>query len=641
WLHPMDFRVFTEKEKEVDAQQLLAARIKGPYPEQYSDTCAQASECRLVIVLIARATSPAVEMLVDDCCALVRETSNVAVMLISLVGDHGPDISKASASERLKSFGLKDLDEKSLRPDLLNLHALDLSLQLVAGLNGGTPEKKKPRLFLSHAKQDGVPLARTISAWLKLRNIHLFYDTKDLRNVGSASEKDLDAILAKAVSGSIVIALRSEVFDSRYWCQKEVFWAEKHRVPVLVVDARWNIAQRPALIGLDCSPSVRIPDGSITRILLAALKEGLRMALLEARVKLALKQVKEERPDWVVLPRYPSLVSLTSASDVFAECKVNNRKKFIVYPNPAMPALLENCARNAAVKLCEGSHLCSLDEFRLWCATGDITTRPLEGKIIALSIAGCEDFERLGFDQKQVNQFVLDFARRIIALGGTVALNHKWRPGGVMDALSRFVVEYKELSAGSDQNKPYVINYLAAPDMPALSESDKAKLQGGIEISTWDDSKNACEPHVWNAVSQGLDSDLKARAGSFFACRRALAEKCDVRMVIGGSVKRKKGRAGELASGTLEETVLTLHAGKPVLFSTALGGMADEIAGLLKKESKWRYEASPAYSEPTNEYFQLLDELAGKLQEGRNYGTTSELGVVGIICELLELMKAK
>jgi hypothetical protein len=37
-------------------------------------------------------------------------------------------------------------------------------------------------------------------------------------------------------------------------CQKEVFWPEKHGVPVISVDARWNLQHAPSVMVFDSSP---------------------------------------------------------------------------------------------------------------------------------------------------------------------------------------------------------------------------------------------------------------------------------------------------------------------------------------------------------------------------------------------------
>jgi hypothetical protein len=247
-------------------------------------------------------------------------------------------------------LGLGDLDERDLQVPLLRLYALHTALGLFV------PSGEKVELFFSHAKRDGVALATATLAWLneRLKGFSAFYDNKDLDKDG-----DLDAQLSEAVANAIVVVFRSDVFDQRFWCQKEVIWAEQFGRPVVTVDARWQIEHMPSVINFDSTPVVRIPDGSLIRVLEAALVEGLRVALFRGRVSVLEPMFADTT---VAIPRFPSLVSLDAACEQLA---TKRGPSFIVYPNPSLPSRMAEAADALARGRIKDCTVGSLDEYRL------------------------------------------------------------------------------------------------------------------------------------------------------------------------------------------------------------------------------------------------------------------------------------
>lgn len=140
-------------------------------------------------------------------------------------------------------LGLDDLDERSLQIPFFILHLLHAATTL---LMARLSARAKPSLFFSHAKQDGVPLARGARMWLeRLPGFSGFYDTEDLDLAG-----DWRAQLPSVVAESILVVFRTEEFDGRYWCRQEVLWADEHHRPLVCVDARWHLQQESSLVNL-------------------------------------------------------------------------------------------------------------------------------------------------------------------------------------------------------------------------------------------------------------------------------------------------------------------------------------------------------------------------------------------------------
>jgi hypothetical protein len=359
-LDPLDFRAF---------QCVRAASApRSIFPEIVKNAIARDSEATLLILLLSLADEGAGELL-DATCAFVGREDGAFVLAVSLATSAPPPLPGISGNrEKGLALGLEDLNERDVRKELLSLQALNAALLLLS--RRGRPRvtgegPTKPTLFISHAKRDGVPLALSIGAWLKtFLAFRFFYDTQDLDLKG-----DISAQLEQAITGSVLVVLRTEVFEQRYWCQKEIYWAEKHGVPVLAVDGRWSLQHAPSIIVFDSSPSVRIPDGSVVRILMAAMTEALRVGLFRARVRQTAAWLGLADDVWCTVPRFPSLGSLHSATEVLLQ---TGKKKapspppyYVLHPNPALPDELRQMTGEMAEARLPGCRVLSLDELRL------------------------------------------------------------------------------------------------------------------------------------------------------------------------------------------------------------------------------------------------------------------------------------
>jgi hypothetical protein len=255
-------------------------------------------------------------------------------------------------------LGLGDLDERDLRLPFLMLYALHNAMRLFATTPADPTTAPGPTsLFFSHAKRDGVPLTTAVTEWMRrLKGFDAFYDTKNLD-----LDDDIETQLRGAIESAIVVVFRTDIFDQRYWCQKEVLWADQHGRPVITVDARWQIEHSASVVSFDSTPVVRIPDGNLVRIFAAALVEALRIELFRARAAMLGAGLADAAV--AVIPRYPSLVSLHHACSQLSGH--SQTRRVVVYPNPSLPATMARAVAEIAQGLVPGSSVMSLDELRL------------------------------------------------------------------------------------------------------------------------------------------------------------------------------------------------------------------------------------------------------------------------------------
>ena len=177
------------------------------------------------------------------------------------------------------------------------------------------------KFFISHAKTDGLAMAKSLIGVLRqlqeaagtAAGFEYFYDAEHI------PEGDLwQEVLNTAAQQSILIALRSEAYESRYWCRREFLAAESSGMPILAVDLRKAQYHDSALLPFDAVPNVRVHDGNLIRVVLHAMAAHLRAL-----------RVQYQWPAVKVLPHRPSVYSLAG--------HMRDGPGTIAYPGPKLP----------------------------------------------------------------------------------------------------------------------------------------------------------------------------------------------------------------------------------------------------------------------------------------------------------------
>jgi len=247
---------------------------------------------------------------------------------------------KRQALEELELPQVHEFGERAIRPAMLSLRALHECRALLASGLPLPPPVGHPlgflRLFISHAKIDGLPLAHALKHQIEtLPWLEGFYDASDLL-AGCNWQKELE----QAVGSSVIIMLRSDAYDSRYWCQQEVLWADEYATPAVLVDARTSLQHPPGVLPFDRVPTVRIPDGNLLRILFLALREGLRFLHFMDRVEEMKRSGELPSPSELrVFAVPPSMPALLRACQLLASSgEPLTTPRMILYPDPTLRA---------------------------------------------------------------------------------------------------------------------------------------------------------------------------------------------------------------------------------------------------------------------------------------------------------------
>lgn len=182
--------------------------------------------------------------------------------------------------------------------------------------------------------------------------------------------------------------------------------------------------------------------------------------------------------------------------------------------------------------------------------------RPLEGMAVGISISEAEDLANTGFTPNDINLVTVELCRRLVALGAQVVLGHQWRPGGIMEQVTRFAQAYHMESGASGQ--PIVHNVMAWPDKASLSEFDREQLKNLVKI--YEAEEPLERPEALTAMRQQITQIAKAR------------------ICLSGKMNSYEGSM----PGLIEEAFLSINQGEPVYLSAMMGGAAAALIECIR-----------------------------------------------------------
>lgn len=442
---------------------------------------------------------------------------------------------------------------------------------------------KSLRIFISHAKTDLESTKRAaehIRRFAKENTtVQAFFDTTDL-----ASGEKLALQLQQAAGAGVFLALRSDYYASRHWCQRELLWAKRSGLPTLCVEVlRDGEARSYPYAGN--SPTLVWPeqvtdeaDTGVSRIVLRATVEWLRARHFD----LEAPRIAAELPRTTALSRAPELLDFAQGPLLADVSSV------VLHPDPEL-SFAERAVLRAArprIKLLTPTTLYrGIDDRQR--AGSPLPSAPLRDRQVALSISDLIDDAATahGLRKEHVDDMFVYLTRALIGAGSAIAYGGDFRLRGYDDDLTELISTYN--AAGVDRAKfvySYVPAFLTEADVPAQSAAtirslgwtEKYVAHGGSEPAEPEGSVRALLPVPTAPLSP-------ARAALYVSdMRRVMAKECFARVILGGQASPQRdgaavGYRGPFP-GVVEEAWYTLRAGRPLYVLGGFGGAAALIA---------------------------------------------------------------
>jgi hypothetical protein len=231
-------------------------------------------------------------------------------------------------------------DEEALTKRLL-LHILQcIRTSLRQGAPGGY--RREP-LFVSHAKADGDETAWGIVSHVNSKEqdvpLDTFYDAKELM-----PGEDYQQRFIEEIDNGTLLAIVSDIYDSRPWCVFELTEAKRKRRPIVLADVSRLRTSRTYPYGANL-PRVRYtPTGQaapVEALLVDVLSEGLRCDLF---MRQATRKLDDLQRFGLALPRPPELFDLVDRS-------LKELGTVVVYPDPPIPNVERQVIESALARV--------------------------------------------------------------------------------------------------------------------------------------------------------------------------------------------------------------------------------------------------------------------------------------------------
>ena len=224
-------------------------------------------------------------------------------------------------------------------PGWLRRVMLDILARAIdQGVTAADENPKKIRVFLSHAKADGENAALLIEGFRRVKpdqrinSIDMFFDSSD-----TLAGTRYDAQFRCAIEQGVFLALVTDAYHTRRWCQWELLLAKERQRPIVI----WDRSQRgilrsfpyfgnvPVVRARDAHSNEPPEDAEIEELLLALLLEALRIQVWKdyAGERIAAQMACSGLGKVALLARPPELTDI-------AYHRRAKGASIIVYPDP-------------------------------------------------------------------------------------------------------------------------------------------------------------------------------------------------------------------------------------------------------------------------------------------------------------------
>ena len=403
----------------------------------------------------------------------------------------------------------------------------------------------KLKLFISHAKRDGLVVAENLRNSLRSKTkLDSFFDKNDI-----IEGVDFEKQIKENVKSSLLMVLDSDAYGTRQWCQKEILCAKKYGVPIVVVDMHSDVITRTFLY-MGNVPSVRLNDDNLDSAINLLLRTGLRYEYQKNYLTRIVKEGNDD-DDFDILSYQPELLDMHMLE-----------KNNVLYPEPPV----------------------SEEERRILNSTKKNFITPLEkegllldGEFISISVSNTNENRP---DEIMLRDMVVEISRYILNAGGKIIYGGSGSRDGYVNLFSQISEKYGKIkieSEGKDlpEDEAYIYNYYAWPYMNVLSDDDMAYLKH-CHLCAQQIYPDGISEEQKRLIPSTQDEEGKMQIISSLShmrdvrCREARAF-----IIVGGKTK------GSLTPipGILEEYIKARATKKPIYL---LGGFGGEAALISK-----------------------------------------------------------
>ena len=439
----------------------------------------------------------------------------------------------------------------------LVLSMLNEIYRAVVGKEEPTGDKSSLKLFLSHTKADdfAIKIVEDLRNYIINTNMSFFFDVWSIQPGYIVKDE-----IKKHLEDATLLAIETDTYSSRYWCQKEVVWAKQMQRPMLIVNAISKAVDRvfPALSNAPCiriNPNEdELSKYKIQEILEATLVESIRVEYSKKLLDYYKENNWIEDNDCKTCPVPP---------DIYSFVKSKKRPIDVCYPEPAIQYdewyQLKMFGINAFTPLLK------LDDQKT----------AFQNMKVGISISLGNDFAyntNYRIDEKRIIRLSGELVRNLYVRGASVIYGGDFRENSLTETmLEEIYAIYHQLH--KDKNEPQncvIYNYLAGViEIPKKIDDLQKNYKNIFEIVPMD--------HKLPKENNPIDNQV-SWSKSLTEMRKRIVADSDARILAGGKLCGYKGKM----PGVLEEFWLSYKADKPIYLMGGFGGCVHEVCRLIR-----------------------------------------------------------
>lgn len=451
------------------------------------------------------------------------------------------------------------------------------------------------KIFLSHAKEgnNGLNIAKQLKALIDDSTMKRFFDANDI-----APGYRFDEEIINNIKESSLIIINSDIYSSRYWCQREIQVAKEFERPIIEIDLvdkemdrKFPFASNVPVVRVDVINGEAEKD-DLYRILENIMIETIRFNY----VKEKLESLRLEMPGRVKkMCRPPEMIDIPKLIEKKDEIRLKYDK--VIYPDPPIYSEEIEFFKNIGIEI---------------YTPIEYGKDRLLGKSIGISISDPEISELKNNGQNNSHLYRLSqyIANYVLGRGATLIYGGDLRRDGYTEQLLQEAQILKERLRTTDI---YLKNYIAWPiylNDTLEVKKWKAWYRGLLEMK---------EIPIDETIFELVETDKKFLppdtinnkyiwSKSLTKMRYEMIKNCEARICAGG---RKTGYKGRM-TGVLEEILIASELGIPLYLLGGFGGVVHDVCELLQ-HNRCPDSLTEQWQESNNKgYRELLQNYDGK-----------------------------
>lgn len=311
------------------------------------------------------------------------------------------------------------------------------------------------KIFLSHAKDGchGLNIAKELKYVIDNSSMQRFFDANDI-----APGYRFDDEIVNNIKRSSIIIINSDIYSTRYWCQREIQVSKEYERPMIEVDLivkgmdrKFPYAGNVPVVRADLV-NEKVEAEDVYRILETILLETIRCNYVNIKLS-SIKGINLGRVKKMCRP--PEMIDLQKLIKKDSD-EIELVYDSVIYPDPPIYS----------------------EEIDFYSKLGIKTYTPIEcgrdtilNKKIGISISNTEDNElkKYGLNNGHLERLSKTIAKYILGRGGTLIYGGDLRKNGYTEQL---LLEAKVLKDRLKSNSIHLINYMSWP----LYLKDKSEI---------------------------------------------------------------------------------------------------------------------------------------------------------------------